>query len=214
MIPAQAPDSSVRGFLQGEPPGQRRGQITPGQPLENYLQQLIAGVAHMEETLVRPRWQPQPPNLPDKTYTWCATGITQHRSLGYAGIVHHGRPRPGHDLLQRHEEFDVLVSFYGPEVEWYAQNLHDGFEIWQNRSLLRYVGMAYVGAGDAMRVPELIKQEWIDRIDKTLTFRRIIVRSYPVLNLLAARFTIKTPGIPEGYHVSLTAPDRFVEEAP
>ena len=194
-VPDQAPDSSQDGFLQGSPPR----QITPSQPLENFLQQLVAGVAGLEETLVRPRWQPQPPNLPDKALNWAASGITKWHELGYAAVQHMSEG-DGHDEMQRQEAFDLLVTFYGPLCATYASNLIDGFNIWQNRSRLKRIGLNYTGHGDVMRVPELIKNEWIDRCDVTLSWTRMIVRDYPVLNLLDAAFTLNTDGVTKYSH--------------
>jgi hypothetical protein len=205
-IPDQAPNSSVEGYLQGTPPGDRPGQAEPGQPLENFLQQVIAGIAGIEETLVRPRWQAQPPNypIPKLDTDWAAVGIVRQRMSGYAAIIHYcdNPDGDGHDELQRHEEIQYLVSFYGPHCDWYANNLTDGLNIHQNLSRLKRAGLGLVNNGDITRIPELIKNEWVDRVDKQLSFNRIIVRDYPVLNLLEAPFAIATN---IGYRVSMTA---------
>lgn len=198
-IPNQAPDSSVAGFLQPTQP-EPSYQLGSAQPLEDYLQQFVAGVAGLDSTLVRPRWQPEPPNLPDYGTDWAACGITQRRPIGpYGGQIHYGS---GDSLgnrteLQRHEEFDLLVSFYGPDCDAFASNLGDGVQIWQNRSLLRFSGLAFVEAQETLRLPELIKNRWTDRADKTLVLRRIIRRNYPVLDLAsAAGWVLPDPGQP------------------
>lgn len=203
-IPNQSPDSTVAGYLQGSAIGALPGQIAPGQPLEDYLQQFVAAIAGLDGTLVRPRWQQEPPNLPDFGVDWAAVGITERRPLGpNTAVIHHGEGQ-GADEIQRHEEFDLLCSFYGPNCADYATNLHDGLAIWQNRSLLRLSGLAFVEAGIHRVLPELVKNRWLDRADKTLTLRRIIRRNYPVLNLASARAKIATDTDSQ-YAVTVTA---------
>lgn len=206
-IPNQAPDSSVAGFLQPTQP-EPDWQISAGS-LDDYLQQMVAGVAGLDGSLVRPRWQPEPPNLPDWATDWCATGITRRRPIGaYSAQLHdceNDTGGPGHNELQRHEEFDLMCSFYGPNCDVYASNLHDGLQIWQNYAALRLSGMALVEVQETLRVPELIKQRWWDRCDKTLVLRRIIRRNYPILNVLSAGAEIVTDG-PSGYTVIAAAP--------
>ena len=163
------------------------------QTLENVCQQLIAGVAGMVGDVVRPRWQgPDPPNLPPYGTDWVAVGITRKRPIGIYGATIHQNPEPGTDLMQRHEEFDLLCSFYGPNADVYSSSLHDGLMIWQNKSELRLVGMAFVEITEGIRVPELIKNQWTDRVDKTVILRRIIQRTYPVRNIVWAGGWINT----------------------
>lgn len=215
-IPNQAPDSSVAGFLQPVPlaPPPPNPPPIEGQSLENYIQQFIAGVAGLDGTLVRPRFQVEPPNIPPfDTPCWAAAGITRHRPIGsYGAIIHNPGSGPlglwfsldqaaagfdqgqwqnpsgnAHDLMQRHEEIDLLVSFYGPECDTFAGNLHDGLMIWQNRSVLRLAGIALVEVSDGVRLAELVKEQFLDRYDKVVTLRRIVQRVYPVLNIVDAK---------------------------
>jgi hypothetical protein len=204
-IPNQARDSSQAGYLQpgrtdqfvldtsgayGLDHGYWTSLQLEGPALEDYIQQFVAGVAGLDGTLVRPRYQPEPPNLPDFSVTWCAVGIVRKRPIGVYGATIHDPVNDGHDLVQRHEDIDVLASFYGPQCDYYAANLHSGLMIWQNKSALAAVGMAFVEIGEGTRAPEFIKNQWLDRIDKPLWLRRIIQRVYPVLNILEAAGTV------------------------
>jgi hypothetical protein len=217
MIPNQASDSSRSGFLQ---PGRsdefaldssswgfEAGSWVPGglegQNLEDFIQQFVAGVAGLDGTLTRPRWQPEPPNIPAFGTTWAAVGIMRRRPLGFVGAVLHNPANDGHDLMLRHEQLEVLVTFYGPQCDDYSSNLHDGLMIWQNREVLRLVGMGFVEITESIRVPEYIKNQWVDRVDKTLFINRIIVRRYPVLNLLSAAGAVMTE---VGYTSPITVP--------
>lgn len=202
-IPWQAPDSSENGVLQeerGNPPhtpgwdqgwgvpedeggsGFHRVEWLEGQGLQEFLQQWTAALLGIDGTLVRPRWQAEPvPNLPPfDTPCWAATGISAQRQIGTYAWVAHG---DGFDEMQRWEELEVLVSLYGPDADEYAGRLHSNLMVWQNTNLLRRVRMAFVDAGEFRWVPELVKEQWLMRVDKTITLRRVIVRDYPVLNL-------------------------------
>ena len=56
---------------------------------------------------------------------------------------------------------------------------------------------------ECMSNPELIKEKWLDRVDKTLFINRVLARSYPVLNILSAEGrVIPDPG--GGYQAPFT----------
>jgi hypothetical protein len=192
-FPNQAPDSSVDGILQPTQPDPPY-QIQPGQSLEDYLQQFIAGVTNLNPTSIRPRWQLEPANLPDLDTNWAACGILTQKPIGPYSAAIHDPTGDGYDELQRHEEIDYLVSFYGPDSTAHALNLADGLKIWQNVSGLCLVGLSFIECRSTLRVPELIKEQWVERIDQRLIFRRIIRRNYPILNVLLATGTIETDG--------------------
>jgi hypothetical protein len=189
-------DSRDPGILQPAPP-LPPGQTPPGESLENYLQQYVAGLSHLDGTLVRPRWQPEPANLPDWGTDWAALGINSIRPIGiYGAVLYHPFANNGEGSaeMQRHEEFDVLVSFYGPHAEGYGNLLHDNLMVWQNKSALFLAGLAFVSIENINWVPELIRERWWNRYDVTLTMRRIVRRTYHVLNLLSASGWIITEG--------------------
>jgi hypothetical protein len=181
------------GFDQGLWGGDVVQQLAlEGQDLEDYVQQWVAGVSGMDGAMMRQRWQPEPPNIPDWGVDWGAVGVTRHRPIGIWSYVGHCSDGNGYDQMQRHEDLEILVSFYGPNCDEYASNLHNGVMIWQNRSVLRLVGMAFVELDEAIRAPEMIKNRWWDRVDLPLVLRRIIIRNYAVRNLLSASAAVIT----------------------
>ena len=77
----------------------------------------------------------------------------------------------------------MLVTFYGPEAEACAGALRDGLYIQQNWEPLRAFGLKLHDIQDLARAPELVNQQWIDRLDVELVLRRQVERIYPMLNL-------------------------------
>lgn len=158
------------------------------QALQRFVQQFIAGVSGLDGTLVRPRWQAEPPNIPPAATAWCAFGITHSVSDTFAFIEHQNTLGGGQDNLQRNEMLDVLCSFYDLGVDGladqYAAIFRDGVQIPQNREVLQLQGMDVMYTGDIQVAPVLNKERWQYRVDIPLTLGRQIKRAYPVLNIL------------------------------
>ena len=183
-------DSSTGGYL-------APAVATP--PLEDLaldavFQQLIVGVTGLPGPMVRPRWQPTVPKQPEPNVNWCALGISA-QPLDAGPAIAHDPTGNGSDTYIRHQTIDVLATFYGPNSMQYAQLLLDGLAIPQNLEQIKTNDIQSVSEGDMRAVPELVNQQWIRRYDVTLIFRRKISRTYPVLNILSAGATIKTPAV-------------------
>ena len=155
----------------------------PQERLEDTLHDVIAGVTALPGELVRPRWQPDPPVVPDPDVNWCAFGITRFEPANFPAIVHHGDGH-GHDEIVDTEELEVLVSFFGPQHMVVARTLRRGIHIPQNRALLRPAGLAFVRAGTITAVPAMVALGWRARADIPLTFRLETRSDAAVLNLL------------------------------
>ena len=159
--------------------------------LDAVFQKAIVGITGLEGKYVRPRWQPSPPKQPAADVNWCAIGVTQQVQDANAYIDHIGFGE-GYDNLIRHEEIELMCTFYGTRAQRYASIARDGFNILQNIEELKKSNIVFVDAGDIRAVPELFNQQWIRRYDLTFRFRRQITRSYDTLNLLSAPFLINT----------------------
>jgi hypothetical protein len=173
----------------------------PSPPLEDLdldavFQAYVVGITGLPGAMVRPRWQPTVPQTPGPTADWCAIGVTRTRSQDYPAIQHDGAG-DGQDTLTRHQELDVLVTFYGPNGMRYGDMLRDGAYIPQNSEAIGLQGIALVEVLDAFAVPELVNQRWQRRYDMKMRFRRVIRRTYPVLNLLGAEVDIQTDSGPD-----------------
>jgi len=164
------------------------GYLLPAQPLppandadlDALLQAMVSGITGLPGQYVRPRWQPVPPRQPEPLIDWCAIGVQAYRR---EGTPHQQHNAEGTDTQRRHEQLDVLASFYGPNAARYAEVLADGVYVAQNGDTLRANGLAFLSAGDPLPVPELVNQQWIRRVDLSLSLRRAIARTYQVRNI-------------------------------
>ncbi|MGF6837063.1 hypothetical protein QF001_000930 [Paraburkholderia youngii] len=179
-------DSSTGGYL---------SPAVASPPLEDdaltaIFQQMIVGITGLPGNMVRPRWQPNPPKQPEPTTNWCALGIAVQTLDDGPAIIHNGAGN-GSDTYIRHEQIDVIASFYGPNAMQNAQLLADGLAIPQNLEQLKANDMNSVDTGEIRAAPDLINEQWVRRYDMQLTFRRKITRAYNVLTILTATGTIQ-----------------------
>lgn len=152
--------------------------------------------------MVRPRWQPVPPKQPEPGVNWCAISVTV-QTPDAGPYIEHIPAGDGKDTYARHEDIEVLATFYGPASQSNASRLRDGLAIAQNSEEINAAGVFFVDAGQIRPVPELVNQQWIKRRDIPLRFRRKVVRDYAVLNILSADVTTTTETFSED--VSITA---------
>lgn len=206
MSPPLAPTSAQTGFVPPSPglfrfsfdiqgDGFDAGYFDGQAPLEDdglddFLQQLVAGITRLDPTLVRPRWQPEPPNLPDYGTDWVAVGAVDHEPDPGWAAWQHDSAGGGRDYVTQSETFVLLTSFYGPHAGAYDGLLRDGLQVGQNREVLQLAGMGLGEVGGTSRVPELIKERWTQRVDRRIHIRRQLLRVYPILNLLGATVSV------------------------
>lgn len=177
-----------RGWGQGYWDG---GAPLDGQPLDDFLQQFVAGITGLDFDLVRPRFQEEPPNLPPANVDWAAVGVTDHDpDAGWAYEFHDGA-HDGRTYLQQHETFTMLTSFYGPNADRYDGRLRDGMQLPQNHELMLLTAMGLVAIGTGLVVPRQVNQLWRRRVDRRVRIHRMIREVYPVLNVLSVPISVK-----------------------
>lgn len=186
------------------------GYLTPAQAspphyddeLERVLHPFIKGVAGIADSaLVRPRWQPEPPQMPEHTATWCAFGVTATQADPFP-YFEHSPAGDGVDLLDKSEVVEVLVSFYGARAGAVAAQFRDGCEVAQNRAALEALQITVVECGDLVPLPDLFKQQWRRRYDVRLSLRRKIQRTYNVRTITS----VDTSSLSVDGTVSFTTP--------
>lgn len=170
--------SATGGFLQ-----QTAGPLE-GLDLRRFIGTVLVGVSGLPAEMVRPSWQQNPPPVPNIDTDWMAFGITARRADNdpYQAEKDDGL----RTIMSRHEELDILLTFYGPNCLQLAAEVRDGFELTQNTESLLLAGMAYIDLSDIVHAPELVNERFYDRADTTLTIRREVRREYRILNFVAA----------------------------
>lgn len=160
--------------------------------LDDALQALVVGLVGLPGNLVRPRFQETPPRQPEPGVDWCAIGVMSETPDAGPAIAHDPTGGPeglGVDTFARHEEMEVLASFYGPNGAGNAKRLRDGLCIPQN---LENVLLKFVNSGTIRKVPDQVNQRWVTRHDLVLNFRQKTEREYQVQNFVEAPFRVST----------------------
>lgn len=177
------PDSSTGGYLS---PSSTGGDLNDAS-LSQFLQQVVVGIVGLPGSMVRPRWQAEPPNIPDFGANWAAIGPGPRKRDSYS----HTQANGENVTVIRNRTMDILCSFYGPSAEANSELLAMGLEVAQNREVMQLAGFNLVsGAGDSTIVPVLIKQRWQYRVDVPFAIRQQQKYTYSVLDLLSATGTM------------------------
>jgi hypothetical protein len=186
-----------------------------------FLQQMVVGMTGLPGTVVFPRWQPEPPNIPNYNTSWAAIGSTSRKRDPYSYSLHtpgtnaggfgvsgfgtggFGVTNAGSTTVVRNRILEILCSFYGPLAETNSELFAMGLEVGQNRETMQLAGFNLVsGAGDATIVPTLVKERWLYRVDIPFTLRQQQQYTYPVLDLLGVLATLETDQSTESIVVS------------
>jgi hypothetical protein len=180
-----ANDSSTGGYLlpNSTPP-------LDDQALDRFFHDLFMGVTGLDARLIRPRWQPEPGNMPKPGVTWIAQGVTEYKDDGVAWQEFNRVTQIF--TMCRNQVLTNLVSFYGATANATEALVRDGLSIDQNREYMNLQGIALIRVGDPRNASMLMNEQWQKRIDVPITFRRLISRTYPVLSLLSGAVQIRT----------------------
>lgn len=164
--------------------------VLEGAALQDFLHDWLVGVSNVQKPMIRPRWQPEPPNIPDVKTDWMAFGIVDRESSTFPYEGHDGT-NLGHNTMIRHEQLTVLISVYGPNADITAHLIRENAMVAQNREVLFKKGFAVKSIGGFRAAPEMIKQQWMYRVDFEIVFNRKIEIVYPILNIASAEVQIQ-----------------------
>lgn len=175
-----ATDSSIAGYLAPT------SSASYDNALDDILHDLIMHITGLPGALVRPRWQPEPPQQPDFATDWCAFGILRAEVDTFP---HERRAIPDAEetYIERDEKLFYLHSFYGPNAHGYVERFRDGLMIGQNRAALAALNVAVVEVMDATILPALLKEKWVKRVDITTVYRRRTSRTFAVRTVQSAQ---------------------------
>ncbi len=179
-VPTDA-NSSVAGFL---------APITApiyDNPLDDFFHAFLVALSTLPGDLVRPRWQPEPPNIPDFTTDWLAWGITEIEEDRFA---FQDQLSDDQAIVERDEIMTMLMSFYGPRAGQFAKQVSASMQLSQNRSYLRSQKITVVEVLDQVRIPALTKELWVPRVDQRVRFRRRASWVYPIRTIESAQLSV------------------------
>ena len=178
---------------------QASGNVQNDDALVVVLHDMVVGVTGLPASLVRPRWQPQPPTQPSVSTAWCAIGITRYEPYDYPQWT---QDDDDSGTQHRYERLDALATFYGPQSSFYAARLRDGLYVWQNYTTLAAQGIKLRSVDEIVHLGELINSQYISRSDVPLSFVRFVEPVYPVpaIGQVSVSFITDT-----GLHCTITA---------
>jgi hypothetical protein len=183
-------NSETGGYILPAPTQPALATIPPNLTLVQFIQSLLVGVSGLPGPLVRPEWQVNPPPQPELNVDWAAYGISGFNPDFNAYIAGTVVDDVQQVILQTNEELPISISTYGPNSYDNMGLIRDGLQMTQNLSLLRQANIGFGYFGQALHVPDLVNERWIDRWRAEFVLRRQVQRFYPVLNFVSVSGTI------------------------
>lgn len=167
-------------------------------PLADALQRMVVGVTGLPEPMVRPRFQPDPPDMPENDQNWCAISVSEmDPPAGNAEQYQDGAADEGQgQTIERgYETMTVLASFYGPNAMRYATRLRDGLLIGQNRDAMQSDGdLSLLWFGTIRNVSDYQNTTFRNRFDFPIMLRHRFERTYNVRNIVEIEGSIQADG--------------------
>lgn len=150
----------------------------------------VSEITGIESSLVRRRYQPNPPTQPGAGANWCSLSIDGVRTIGTPEIK---ETLSKSDTAEARilQELSFIASFYGPEAMALAETFRAGITMPFNACEMRQCGLGimYVDP-DTIRAPDFVNGRWVDRWDVRFKVGRMAYRSFSVRTLEAAGFVI------------------------
>lgn len=161
--------------------------------LDDLLQQVIVGLTGLAGNLVRPRFPAgTPPQHPEFNVNWISFGVMGPGEEDAYAYERHAAAGDGSSTIERDEVLELRASFYGPNAASLVARFRDGLQVSTNRDALVSADLALIEIRPSTRIPALLSETWVNRINLSVMFRRRTSRLYAVLNLLSSQVTINT----------------------
>jgi len=161
--------------------------------LEDIFQGAIVGITGLAGDLVRPRFQPEPPNHPDFMVTWISFSVAPIAQDTFTYEPH--KPlvdTDGSDEVQRDEFLELYLSAYGPGCAAVLGQFCAGISLQQNRVVLQSYGIKLIDPGKYVYLPALLKEKYVKRIDIKSRWARRNTITYPIRSVADATVIVNT----------------------
>lgn len=144
--------------------------------------------------IVRASWLQKPGTQPSVNKDWCALAVKGAQSTPIYQFGKKGRidvPESGDTTQVSHDDYQVVISFYGPSAMFNAMRFRDGAQLLQNRRNLESFGLTLIRLDpQTLRLPDFAGEQWIDRYDVEFHIGRKVSRTYGVRTVVSADFDI------------------------
>lgn len=163
-------DSATGGYISPS------GSIAYDQELEDIFQAFIVGITFLQGAFVRPRWQTEPPPMPNIDQDWCAFAV---KSITPDDGPYFKKGLESMDSI-RHESIELFLSFYGPHGQQVASLFRDGLAIPQNIAQLREHKIKFIECGQVISAPDFLNNQYVHRYDAIARFSRKTLKTWAI----------------------------------
>ncbi len=175
-------DSATGGYISPS------GMVAYDQTLETVFHAFITGLTSLSGTLVRARWQREPPPMPAVGINWCAFAIQSIKTDAGPYFIQHDDSL----TVVRHETFELSLTFYGDQGQSIANIFKDSLAIPQNIDQLKNYKIKYASCSEITTAADLLNNQYVHRYDLVATFRRSTERSFAVKTFKSFQIILKT----------------------
>lgn len=179
----------VQSYIRPYSSAQLPGDLTVTQ----FIQSVLVGLSGLPGTMVRPKWQAEPPkNPPGIDESWISFGI----NLGIQNNDPYIATSPTDNtaiVSQRQQALDVGISIYGPLALEIFGIIRDGWHIPQNTQALTAANMGFTSMAPARSIPDLQNGRFYNRVETSVVLQQQVNRTYKVPTILSASGVILAP---------------------
>lgn len=161
--------SQIDGYLSQET------NVKYDDDLNLILNEWVKSITGISEELVRPLWQTDAPNIPEKDVNWISFGVSNFDSENL-----YFQQNANDSSSKNNEELTILMRFYGKDAQSIANNFKASIQIPQNNYQLNKLGLTYHRSSNVSNFPELYNNQWFKRFDLTVYLRRRNDRTYQI----------------------------------
>jgi hypothetical protein len=143
----------------------------------------IVGLSGLDNTLVRPMYQPNPPTIPDFGTDWIGINI---KTTDMNGSSYQVLNKDDILTLRRDVTFEISLAIYGTNSFRVSTQIRSGMELTQNTEIFRPYNIAFGTHGKLVRSPELHNQRWLERYNLDFTLNYVAVNNTSILSIISA----------------------------
>lgn len=147
------------------------------------MHDFIAGLTGIDNTLVRPMYQPNPPTIPSFNTNWIAYNIVSRDADGH---TYHSLNSSDVFNMQQQKVLDLTISMYGSNALQNITNFRASIELSQNWDTLRSYNISFQQCGKAIRTPELYNMRWLDKYTITITLNQLAITNASIMSIINA----------------------------